>query len=78
MSQCKSCGANIKWVKTMRGKNMPVDEDSVGVSDCEDGDLLITESGRTFRVGEQNPPQELLYVSHWSTCPKADSHRSPK
>lgn len=26
---CRSCGASIIWLKTMAGKNMPVDYDSV-------------------------------------------------
>lgn len=27
MSECRSCGARILWMKTAKGKNMPVDFD---------------------------------------------------
>lgn len=29
MSECRSCHAEIKWMKTEAGKNIPVDIDSV-------------------------------------------------
>jgi hypothetical protein len=28
-SYCKGCGAKIYWIKTDKGKNMPVDPDGV-------------------------------------------------
>lgn len=30
MSKCKACGADITWMKTEAGKNIPVDTDTVG------------------------------------------------
>jgi hypothetical protein len=27
VAACKSCGAGIHWIKTAKGKNMPVDPD---------------------------------------------------
>lgn len=35
-SQCGSCGAAVKWVKTAKGKNMPVN-----ASSWEEGDTLF-------------------------------------
>jgi hypothetical protein len=32
-SLCKSCGAQIVWMKTATGKNMPVDAESVEKGD---------------------------------------------
>jgi len=29
MSECRSCGAEIVWLKTSAGKNIPVDADTV-------------------------------------------------
>ena len=29
MSRCKSCGAEIRWIKMSSGKSMPVDPDQV-------------------------------------------------
>lgn len=41
MSQCKACGAEIKWIRTERGKQMPVDIKPITV---------ITELGKTIRA----------------------------
>lgn len=32
-SECRSCGNQIVWLKTAKGKNMPVDADTVEVGD---------------------------------------------
>jgi len=32
-SSCRSCGADIVWMVTAAGKNMPADADSVGPGD---------------------------------------------
>ena len=29
ISRCKSCGRTVVWLKTLRGKSVPVDADSV-------------------------------------------------
>ncbi len=65
MSKCKSCGAEIHWLKTRAGKNMPVD-----VPDFEDGE--IANEALTTAV-EFNPD---YMVSHSSTCPNAKKHRN--
>ena len=28
MAKCRSCGAEIVWVKTLQGKNMPIDAET--------------------------------------------------
>lgn len=35
ISECRSCGASIVWLKTEAGKNMPVDADTVDEGDEE-------------------------------------------
>jgi len=35
VSQCRTCKADIVWLKTEAGKNMPVDADTVDEGDTE-------------------------------------------
>ena len=44
MSQCKSCGKAIVWLKTERGKNIPVDADSVSDKEAKifDPDTMVS------------------------------------
>lgn len=62
-SKCRSCGAKIMWVKTAKGKNMPINYDP---------DLA-----HEF-VGEKGTKPEFdrdRMTSHFETCPNADDHR---
>lgn len=34
-AECRSCGAQIVWMKTAAGKNMPVDAETVESGDTE-------------------------------------------
>lgn len=73
LSQCRSCGDPIIWTVTSKGKRMPVDADPVheprGFRLEEDGDQVNAVFTADPGAGE------LLYVSHFSTCPQADAHR---
>ena len=60
-STCRSCGAEILWVKTANGKNMPVDYDSEIEYLWNDGTSVEFDAG--------------LMTSHFATCPEADRHR---
>lgn len=66
MSNCKSCGAEIKWMKTESGKNIPVDVPPVEQETKYD--LVLTES--VFKPG--------LMTAHFATCPNANKHRKTK
>jgi hypothetical protein len=65
-SQCSACKAEIGWVKTKRGKNMPVDAETLSETDIE----ILGRVGETvdYRHGE--------HVSHFQTCPNAQEFRS--
>lgn len=78
VASCKSCGAPIRWTKTSRGKNMPIDE-----KPSEGGDFAV--------LPDTDPPEvEWLssrsktthpgpfFTSHFATCPNADQHRRKK
>lgn len=64
MPKCKSCGAEIIWAVTPKGRNTPLDANKIRVAQVTDldGQLKIEE------VHEG-------HVSHWATCPTADKHR---
>lgn len=60
---CRSCGQYVVWMKTQRGKNMPVDAESV-----DEGNLDYDEDGKPLFDRKQ-------HISHFDTCPNADEHR---
>lgn len=62
IKRCRSCGAEIHWVRMMSGKKMPVDvrHQTVVVEHPTEPGLYITKVG---------------YTSHFATCPNTDQHR---
>ena len=70
MSACKSCGAPIRWCKTERGKNIPVDD-----APSPAGNLDIGRDGIARVVTESLRYGQKLYQSHFVTCPEAAQHR---
>lgn len=74
MSACRSCGAQIIWARTERGKAMPVDAQST-----PDGNLVLTEEPTGELIARVDArPMRQRYTSHFQTCPNADSHRRPR
>lgn len=59
---CRSCGALVVWMRTSRGKNMPVDADTV-----DEAALEFEDEKPLFDAEEHS--------SHFSTCPDADGWR---
>lgn len=60
MANCSSCGAEITWVKTTKGKTMPID--------AQGEKRVVLASDGTAEVKD-------TYVSHFATCPNAAQHR---
>jgi hypothetical protein len=58
-SRCRSCQRMIVWLKTVNGKNIPIDFDTCPVDHPDEFDAKDR--------GE--------LVCHWETCPDADKHR---
>jgi hypothetical protein len=65
-SKCRSCGAPVLWLKTMRGKTMPVDAEPhpAGTIDVHEGVAYMV-------PGDVPVPGRPLYRSHFVTCPEA-------
>jgi len=76
-STCKTCGAEIVWVVTEKGKRMPLDADPhadgrfIKLRLDPDGSKVV----HFLSVGEQVANTKPTYESHFSTCPEADLHR---
>ena len=70
---CKSCGAEIYWLRTERGKWVPLDAVPV-----PDGNVIVGDDGTARYVARhaaELPPDVPRYVSHFSSCPQAQEWR---
>lgn len=75
MPTCKSCGEPIKWLKTRAGKNMPVDEESLGHHTLGDGVMVVLDDGSVLRGTAGSTVSVYGYTAHWATCPFAETFR---
>lgn len=78
MSRCRSCGAPVLWTRTENGKAMPVDAEPYAGESPRGLFVLRRERGEAptaVAVPAGAFPNELMYVSHFSTCPNSDDWR---
>lgn len=71
MATCKSCGAQIRWVKTKFGKTMPLDE-----KPTPDGNVIL-EDGVAVVIANTTTNLDR-FTPHFVTCPHAAKHRKTK
>lgn len=79
MAKCKSCGAEIRWIKMRSGKSMPCNPVGIRYREGVQGDgcvlTLVTPDG-DVTTGQPYEKAELIgYISHFATCPFANQHR---
>ena len=80
--RCKSCQAEIIWRTTTTGKSMPLDilpspergNVKIGVVNGEVTAIVL--GAEDAAAARSNG--DVLYVSHFATCPGADAHRKSK
>lgn len=81
MSRCRGCGAEIDWIRTRAGKNMPVDPEPVFVIVGEGNGRFVTDEGDVI-TGREVPTNDgtadAAFVPHWSTCPAAGQFRGKR
>ena len=65
----KGCGARILWVRTVKGKLLPVDDNDV-VRVAVFGDQTAT-----WEDLRKRPELAEVLKPHWATCPNADTFR---
>ena len=82
ITNCRACGAPIGFIKTKAGKTMPVDGESVYFLPDPDGnELFVLVDGSTqrgTRVDEESNSTQIGFISHFATCPEADSFRKQR
>jgi hypothetical protein len=68
IDRCRSCSAEILWVKTLSGKMMPLDVKLAVLYEVEG----VDEGGEvTARPVQVRGP-------HWASCPDAAAWRKPR
>lgn len=82
-SVCRGCGAEIVWLKTAAGKRIPCDLHPVPYWERPGaaGKVVLPRSGKVVSCAFSGPRHELSgfgYVSHFSTCSRADVFRKMK
>ena len=76
MAKCKSCGAEIVWIKMKSGKAMPCDARSIPYREVFSGGMkLVTEGGEVVTGCFDGTSDKVAYTSHFATCPNANAHR---
>ena len=76
MAKCKSCGADIIWIKTKNGRSMPCDAKPIPFRESFSGGMkLVTKAGDIVPGNYDGTSNEFAYISHFATCPNADQHR---
>lgn len=76
MSRCRSCNAEIIWIKMAGGKNMPCDANPISYRNDLRGDwVLVTQEGKVVRGVFDPDSDKIGYTSHFATCPNANTHR---
>ena len=73
-ARCRSCGAPIRFVRTVHGHTHPLDWDPVPhgewtlTTDPKGAEVMLRATHLTSKEAD-------LYTSHFATCPDADQHR---
>ena len=79
MSRCKSCGAEIIWIKTPAGKAMPCNPEPIVYWKTKGGNIkIVTPNGEVVSAETSGIPgteSGIGYISHFATCPAAAKHR---
>lgn len=80
MAKCRSCGAEILWIKTSAGKQMPCNPLGARyLAQPGAPGKIITAYGEVLScvfVGDGEPLTGIGYVPHWSACKSANQHRN--
>lgn len=67
---CKSCGADVLWVETRKGKRMPLDPEENSA-----GNVVIEADGKAAVLPPGAQYSGPRYASHFETCPDAQRWR---
>jgi hypothetical protein len=81
-SHCKSCGAVIVWAKTQAKKSIPLE---LTTNETGPGRFYVSTNGTANPIREDATSAairdtfevEIIYQSHFASCPNAKQHRRP-
>ena len=79
--RCAGCGAQIIWIKTKAGKNMPCNMLLVDYKADGGKDKIVIPSGEVVSGTIVSSPDDADghgYVSHFATCRNAKNFRRRK
>ena len=82
---CRGCGKEIAFIKTEKGKSMPVDPEPVWIRMEAGGNPFMRADG-TYVYGhkagdaDDDPDSNLIeaYISHFATCTEPEAFRKRK
>lgn len=75
VTQCRGCGAEIAFIKTEKGKSMPVDPDPLYFIPCGGPNTYVMIDGSIKRgrePGTGDGQAWIGYRSHFVSCPARD------
>ena len=75
---CRGCGAEIAFIKTVKGKTMPVNPESVYFMPDGGPNTYVLPGGDVVRGREAERGDtgvQIGYISHFATCPERDRMR---
>jgi hypothetical protein len=74
VSRCRSCQAEIRWVRTEHDRRMPLDREPYAGDDPRG--LFVLRGDTAIAVPPGAFQDEPLYRSHFATCEHAAEHRT--
>lgn len=75
MPACSSCSSKIIWIRTPKGKAMPLD-----ATPNPNGNVVIRDGlAVVLKLEElETATDRRRFMPHWATCEHAAKHRSAK
>ena len=78
VTKCRGCGRDIAFIKTTKGKSMPVNPESVYFIPAGGPNTYVMIDGSVKRGREPHygdGQSAIGYISHFATCPAAKDFR---
>ena len=78
---CRKCGRPIRFLRTKKGKLMPVDGFSFNVVPKEGGTAYFNEAGERIvgaAVDKPGPNTVKAWMCHFVTCPEGEAFKNRK
>ena len=80
-AKCRACQQEIAFIKTVKGKSMPVNPEPVYFVPAGGPNTYVMITGEVERGREPayaDKDTRIGYISHFATCPEVDKFRKKK